>query len=209
MFLAEAWGNLMSDIYTHRIEIYTASLLIAGAYDLTIYRRVSDAINGEQRRYIPLRDATIAPLERPQQTQRVPNLLADRGEALLVATIAEAAPPNDYPRDEQLRGVVPITTMLFTSAFVVRATLHTRPNMPLAEALERITDDFVPLRNVQVFPLVGGFPPLTRDFAALARSRIVALYQVDVPAPTAAPAPPASSEPTAPPAEDVVAAQQT
>jgi hypothetical protein len=191
----------MSDIYTHRIEIYTASLLIAGAYDLTIYRRVSDAINGEQRRYIPLRDATIAPLTLPQQAQRVPSLLVDRGEALLVATIAEAAPPEDYPREEQLRGVVPITTMLFTAAFVVRATLHTRPDMPLAEALERITDDFVPLRNVQVFPLVGGFPPLTRDFAALARSRIVALYQLDVPAP--APPPPA-----APIAPEAVSAEE-
>src|SRR5919112_1003456 len=81
----------MSELYTHRIEIYTASLLIAGAYDLTIYRRVSDAINGEQRSYLPLRDATIAPLERPQQVQRVPSLLVDRGEALLVATLAEAA----------------------------------------------------------------------------------------------------------------------
>lgn len=182
----------MSDIYTHKIEIYTASLLIAGSYDLTIYRRASDAINGEQRRYIPLRDATIAPLERPQQVQRVPHLLADRGEALLVATIAEAAPPEDYPREEQLRGVVPVTTMLFTSAFVVRAIMHTRPNMPLAEALERINDDFVPLRNVHVFPLTGGFPPLTRDFAALARSRIVALYQVDAPAPPAPPAAPAA-----------------
>jgi hypothetical protein len=190
--LVEPWGNLMSELYTHRIEIYTASLLIVGAYDLTIYRRVSDAINGEQRRYIPLRDATIAPLTRPQQVQRVPSLLVDRGEALLVATIAEAAPPEDYPREEQLRGVVPITTMLFTAAFVVRATLHTRPNMPLAEALERMTDDFVPLRNVQVFPLAGGFPPLTRDFAALARSRIVALYQLDAPAPAAPVAAPAA-----------------
>src|SRR6476469_7360430 len=186
-------------MFTHRIEIYTASLLIAGAYDLAIYRRVSDAINGEQRRYIPLRDAAIAPLTLPQQVQRVPNLLVDRGEALLVATIAEAAPPEDYPREEQLRGVVPITTMLFTAAFVVRATLHTRPNMPLAEALERITDDFVPLRNVQVFPLAGGFPPLTRDFAALVRSRIVALYQVGAPAPAPAATPAAPSEPAAEP----------
>jgi hypothetical protein len=195
----------MSDIYTHRIEIYTASLLIVGAYDLTIYRRVSDAINGEQRRYIPLRDATIAPLERPQQVQRVPSLLVDRGEALLVATLVEATPPEDYPREEQLRGVAPITTMLFTAAFVVRATLHTRPDMPLAEALERMTDDFVPLRNVQVFPLVGGFPPLTRDFAALARSRIVALYQLGVPAP-APPTPAAPSAPEAAPTEEVVSA---
>jgi hypothetical protein len=135
----------------------------------------------------------------------VPSLLVDRGEALLVATLAEAAPPQDYPREEQLRGVVPITTMLFTASFVVRATLHTRPDMPLAEALERITDDFVPLNHVQVFPLVGGFPPLTRDFAALARSRIVALYQLDAPAP-ARPAPVLPSMPaeTAPPAEDEI-----
>ena len=196
----------MSDIYTHRIEIYTTSLVISGAYDLSIYRPMSYAINGEQRRYIPLRDATIAPLERPQQAQRVPQLLADRGEALLVATISEATPPESYPREEQLRGVAPITAMLFTTAFVVRATLHTRPDLPLAEALERITDEFVPLRNIQVFPLIGGFPPLTRDFAALARSRIVALYQVDAPVPPV-PAPAAPSAQAEAPAENKVVAE--
>ncbi|MBK9714024.1 MAG: hypothetical protein IPO81_22385 [Kouleothrix sp.] len=171
----------MSDLYTHRIEIYTSSLIISGSYDLPIYRRVSDAINGEQRRYLPLRDATIAPLERAQQIQRVASLLADRGEALLIATLAEAAPPESYPREEQLRGVVPITAMLFTSAFVVRATMHKRPDLSLTETLERITDDFVPLRNVQLFPLLGGFAPIARDFAALARARIVALYPLDTP----------------------------
>ena len=184
----------MSDIYTHRIEIYTASLVIAGAYDLTIYRRVSDAINGEQRRYIPLRDATIAPLERAAAGPARAHLLVDRGEALLVATLAEAAPPEDYPREEQLRGVVPIAAMLFTAAFVVRATLHKRPDMPLPEALERITDDFVPLREIQVFPLLGGFPPLQRDFAALARTRIVALYQLSEAPLIPPPAPPALPE---------------
>src|SRR5690349_24017661 len=109
----------MSDIYTHRIEIYTSSLVISGAYDLSIYRRVSDAINGEQRRYIPLRDATVAPLERAQQAQHVPHLLVDRGEALLVATLQEATPPSDYARDEQVRGAVPIVAMFFTPAFGV------------------------------------------------------------------------------------------
>lgn len=168
----------MSDIYTHHIEIYTSSLLIAGAYDLTIYRRVSDAINGEQRQYIPLREATIAPLERPQQLQRVPHLLVARCEALLVTTLSEAAPPSDYPRGEQVRGVVPVPVMFFTSAFVVRAMFHKRPDFTLGEAIERVTDDFVPLRSIQVFPLVAGFPPLARDFAVLACSRIVALYQL-------------------------------
>src|SRR6185436_4876168 len=112
-----------------------SSLVIGGAYDLTIYRRVSDAVNGEQRRYIPLRDATIAPMERVQQAQRVPHLLVDRGEALLIATLQEATPPSDYARDEQIRGVVPITAMFFTTAFVVRATFHKRPDLTLPDAL--------------------------------------------------------------------------
>ncbi len=184
----------MSDVFTHRIEIYTATLVIAGAYDLSIYRRVSDAINGEQRRFLPLRDATIAPFERIQQVQTVPNLLVDRGDALLVATVSEATPPADYPRDEQMRGVVPITAMLFTKAFVVRATMHKRPDLALPEALERITDEFVPLSNVQIFPLLGGFAPIARKFAALSLANIVALYQVDAPA-AATPAPePAATE---------------
>ena len=194
----------MSDLYTHRIEIYTTSLVIAGAYDLTIYRRVSDAINGEQRQYIPLRDAMIAPLERAQQIQHVPNLLVARCEALLVTTLQEATPPSDYPREEQIRGVMPVVAMFFTTAFVVRATFHKRPDLTLAEALERYADDFIPLRAIQVFPLLAGFPPLTRDFAALARSRIVALYQhAERPTPAA---PSESAEPSVPPMEPAGAA---
>lgn len=168
----------MSDIYTHRIEIYTSSLTIAGSYDLSIYRRVSDAVNGEQRRFLPLRDAAIAPLERAGQAQLVPHLLVDREDAVLVATVEEAVPPPGYPREEQLRGVVPVAAMLFTEAFVVRGTFHKRPDLTLVEMLERVTDDFIPLSDVQIFPLLGGSPPVSRDFAALARSRIVALYQI-------------------------------
>lgn len=51
--------------------------------------------------------------------------------------------------------------MLFTEAFVVRATMHTRPDLNSPEALERITDEFVSLRNVQIFPLLGGLAPIT------------------------------------------------
>jgi hypothetical protein len=187
----------VSETFTHRIEIYTSSLVIAGAYDLSLYRRASDAINGEQRRYIPLRAATIAPLTRAQQAQSVPHLLVDRTEALLVATLAEAAPPAEYPREEQLRGVTPVTAMFFTEAFVVRGTFHRRPNHSLIEALEWTTDDFLPLRHVQVYPLNGTFAPLTRDFAALARARIVALYQT---ADVSATEPAASSLPAGEPA---------
>jgi hypothetical protein len=190
----------MSETYTHRIEIYTSTLVIAGAYDLAIYRRASDAINGEQRRYIPLRDATIAPLERVQQAQHLPHLLVDRGEALLVATLQEATPPSDYAREEQVRGVVPVLAMFFTAAFVVRATFYKRPDLSLSEALERFNDNFVPLRNIQVFPLLSGFPPLQRDFAALARERIVALYQLAEAPPTQQAPPRAEAEPEEAPA---------
>jgi hypothetical protein len=189
----------MSENYTHRIEIYTSTLVIAGSYDLAIYRRASDAINGEQRRYIPLRDATIAPLERSQQVQQVPHLLVDRSEALLVATLQEATPPSDYAREEQVRGVVAVVAMFFTTTFVVRATFYKRPDLSLSEALERFNDNFVPLRSIQVFPLLSTFPPLTRDFAALARDRIVALYQVAGPA--TPPPPPTAPVEAAPEAE--------
>jgi hypothetical protein len=184
--------------FTHRIEIYTPTLVIAGAYDLALYRRASDAINGEQRRYLPLRDAALAPIGRALPAPAIPSLLVDRREALLVATIAEADPPPDYPREEQVRGVVPVTAMFFTAAFAVRGVFHRRPNLALIEALERATDDFLPLRNVQIYALNGGFAPLARDFAALARERIVALYQVaDASALADAPAAPAPPPTTA------------
>jgi len=73
----------------------------------------------------------------------------------------------------------------------VRATFYKRPDLSLSEALERFNDNFVPLRNIQVFPLLSTFPPLARDFAALARERIVALYQVAEQVSSAPPAPPA------------------
>ncbi|KAB8144323.1 hypothetical protein F8S13_05455 [Chloroflexia bacterium SDU3-3] len=190
----------MTDMFTHRVEIFTQSLVIAGSYDLAIYRRMSDAINGEQRRYIPLRDSSIAPLERLSQAQRVPNLLVDRQDTILVATVEEALPPPDYPREEQLRGVVPVAAMFFTEAFVVRGTFHKRPDLTLPEMLERITDDFIPLSHVQVFPLLGGSAPISRDFGALAREKVVALYPIAEPKPAAPvpmPPPPAAEEPAA------------
>ncbi|MFQ3630939.1 hypothetical protein [Roseiflexus sp.] len=187
-------------LYTHHIEIYTTSLVIAGAYDLVIYRRVSDAINGEQRRYITLRDATIAPLGHTHTTQRLPDLLCDRSEAVLVATLSESAPPPDYPLEEQRREVVPLTAMFFTTAFVVRGRYYVRPGLTLAEALERNTEDFLPLRSVQIFPIAGG-APILRDFAALAHSRIVALYQVAEPPTPAPPTPPEPAEPALAPEE--------
>ncbi|MCS6939547.1 MAG: hypothetical protein RMJ55_12720 [Roseiflexaceae bacterium] len=184
----------LTPVYTHYIEIYTSSLVIAGAYDLMIYRRVSDAINGEQRRYITLRDAMIAPLGHAHTTQRLPQLLCDRSEAVLVATLAEAAPPPDYPLEEQRREVVPLTATFFTTAFVVRGRYYARRGWTLAEALERNTEDFLPLRDVQIFPIAGG-APIMRDFAALAHARIVALYQVTEPSAPPSPAPPEPAEP--------------
>jgi hypothetical protein len=168
----------MGDIFTHRIEVFTADLVITGSYELALYRRMSDALNGEQRRYIPLLQATIGPLGQSAQLQRIPTLLFDRSEAIVVSALAEAQPPTNYPRDEQIRGMIPITAMFFTSAFAVRGTFYRRPNQDLTETLERMADDFLPLRRVQVFALHGAMAPVERDFAALACRRIVALYQL-------------------------------
>lgn len=106
-----------------------------------------------------------------------------------MATLAEAPPPPDYPLEEQRREVVPLTAMFFTTAFVVRGTCYVRPNLTLTEALERLMEDFLPIRGVQIFPIAGG-TPITRDFAALARDKIVAFYQLAAPPP----APPSVAE---------------
>lgn len=180
----------MSEVYTYRIEVFTSGLLIAGSYDMPIYRRISDALNGDLRRYLALRDATVAPLAQPQQGQRVPELLVDRTEALLVTVIEEPpAPPEYYRRDELDRSQVSRATqpmLFFTAAFVLRGDFFKRPEVSLAESLERSADDFLPLSNVQIYPLGGG-AALNRSFACLSRQRISALCPVPGSAPIIAP----------------------
>ncbi len=166
----------MSEIFTHRVEVFTAGLTITGAYDLAIYRRVSDAFNNEQRRFIPLRDATIAPFMLPEQPQRAASLLLDRNEVVLVATIAEATPPASYAREEQHRDMVPVIGTFFTDTSVVRATFYHRPNQTPLDTFELPGDEFLPLSGAQIMPLLGGYAPLVRSFAAIALSRIVAFY---------------------------------
>jgi hypothetical protein len=169
-----------SPIFTYRIELFTSGLLITGSYDLPLYRRISDALNADNRSYLPLRDATVAPLAHPQQVQRVPDLLVYRAEALLVAVLEEPLPPPDYySRDDVDRQLVPRATqqmIFFTSAFVVRARFYKRPDLTLTQTLDYINDDFIPLNNAQIFPLAGG-QPLVRPFACISRSKIAALCE--------------------------------
>src|SRR5262249_19244739 len=123
-------------------------------------------------------------------------LLVERAEALLVTILEEPQPPAG--QDTADRTPVPRDTqpmLFFTTAFVLRAQFYKRPDFSLSETLERFTDDFIPLSNVQVFPLAGG-QPVTRPFACLSRSRISALCVV----PGAAHQPPAVSPTPLPPA---------
>lgn len=190
----------MSESYTFTIEVYTDTLLISGSYDLPLYRRVSDAINSRLNRFITLRDATVAPIWRPQQSQRVPQILVDWSTALLVATIAEPPPPPGFQVPAPPRDTQPM--MFFTPAFALRADFYKRTDMELVEMLGELTDDFISLRNVSIFPLQGG-PPVSRAFVCLNRHHIQALYAVGaqianapVPAsldPAPAPAPAAPS----------------
>jgi hypothetical protein len=161
--------------YTFTIEVFTAALQVTGSYVLPLYRRVSDALNSRLHRYIALRDATVGPLGRPQHAQRVPQILVDWSDALLVATISEPEPPPGFTVPAPPRDTQPM--MFFTSAFALRADFYKRTDMELVEMLGEMTDDFIPLRNVSIFPLQGG-AALNRAFVCLNRHRIQALYAV-------------------------------
>jgi hypothetical protein len=178
--------------YTFKVEIYTDGLLISGSFMLPFYRRVSDAINSRIRRFLSLSDATVAPLSRPQQVQRVPNLLVDWGNALLVAVLEEPEPPEGYQSPAPLRDVQPV--MLFTPALAVRANFAKRPDMDLGTILDEMSDDFVALSGVQIFPLLGG-APVSRNFVCLSRAHIHALYAVAAPTPPPAPEPEPEAQP--------------
>ncbi len=191
----------MSETFTFKIEVFTDTLLIAGSYDMPLYRRVSDAINSRLHRFVTLRDASVAPIWKPQQSQRVPQLMVDLTSALLVAVIEEPAPPPNFLAPAPLRDTQPM--MFFTSAFAMRADFYKRTDMELVAMLGEMTDDFIPLSHVSIFPLNGG-TALARTFVCLSRTRIQALFAVGAPAASPpAPAPdsaPAPAEP--PPAEE-------
>jgi hypothetical protein len=187
----------VTTLYSHRVEVYTHALTISGWYDMSIYRRVSDALNGEQRRYLPLRDASVTPLEHPSAVQRVPTLLVDRGEMVIVATLEEAPPPPGYERDDLMHTRKPRTAMFFTNNLVVRATVHTRTDLDMLEQLERVEEEFIRLSRVQIYPIRGG-QAFSREFAALRRESIAALYVIGD-GPLVAPTPPLPLEESLPP----------
>lgn len=191
----------MSESYTFTIEVYTDTLQISGSYDLPLYRRVSDAINSRLHRFITLRDATVAPLWKPQQLQRVPQILVDWSGALLVATVAEPPPPPGFSAPAPPRDTQPM--MFFTPAFALRADFFKRTDIELTTMIGEMTDDFFPLSNVTIYPLQGG-GSVSRTFVCLNRHRLQALYavgaqiahaplpaaQLDVPSRIRVPAPP-------------------
>lgn len=165
----------MSDTYTFTVEVYTDALLITGSYDLPLYRRVSDALNSRMHRFVTLRDASIAPLGKPQQSQQVPQLLVDWSGALLVATVAEPEPPADFLSSASPRDTQPM--MFFAPPFALRADFYKRTDMELLSMLSEMTDDFLALSNVTIYPLQGGAPQI-RSFVCMNRLHIQALYAV-------------------------------
>jgi hypothetical protein len=168
----------MSETFSFKIEVFTETLLITGSYDLPLYRRVSDAINSRLHRFVTLRDASVSPIWKPQQSQRVPQLLVDLGSALLVAVIEEPSPPPGFIAPAPPRDTQPM--MFFTAAFAMRADFYKRTDMEMVAMLGEMTDDFIPLSNVSIYPLHGG-PALTRGFVCLSHTRIQALFAVGVP----------------------------
>jgi hypothetical protein len=62
----------------------------------------------------------------------------------------------------------------------MRADFYKRTDMELVAMLGEMTDDFIPLSNVSIYPLQGG-SALTRSFVCLSHTRIQALFAVGVP----------------------------
>lgn len=164
-----------SEQFVFRIEVYTSTLLISGAYTLQLYRRLIDALNSAEHPYIRLTDAIVSRLERPQQAERVGELLVDLGNMLLVTVLHEPDPPASYRPAVQgaPREVVPV--MFFTSAFALQAKFYRRPDLRLEEMIERMNESFVPVKDVRVIPFHSP-RSIGRDFACLGRAHIQALY---------------------------------
>ncbi len=165
----------MSNSYTFTIEVYTSVLVITGSYDLPIYRRVSDALNSRMHRYLALRDASVAPIGRPQHVQHVPQILVNWSNALLVATLSEPQPPTGFTPPAIARDTQ--SMMFFTDAFALRADFYKRTDRELVELLADMTDDFIPLTHVSIYSHQGG-SALNRSFVCLNRHYIQALYAV-------------------------------
>jgi hypothetical protein len=163
------------DGYRFKVEVYTQALVFSGSYVLPIYRRVSDAINSRLQRFITLSDATVAPLWKPQQAQHMPRILVDWGEALLVATIEEPPPPPEFQSPNPPRDARPM--MFFTPVFALRADFYQRTDKDLAAMIGEMTDDFVSLTNVSIFPLQGG-ATVSRPFVCLGLRHLQALYGI-------------------------------
>ncbi len=194
----------MSDSYSFTIEVYTSALQVTGSYALPLYRRVSDALNSRLHRFIALREASVGPLGKPQHAQRVPQILVDWSDALLVATLSEPPPPPGFQTPAPPRDTQPM--MFFTAAFALRADFYKRTDMELVEMLGEMTDDFISLSNVTIFPLQGG-APISRGFVCLNRHRIQALYAVGAQianAPVPASLDPAPAQPALPPPQPLL-----
>lgn len=163
-------------MFTFRLEIYIGQLLISGNYEMLVYRRLSDALNSDLQRYISLKSAIVAPVDRPQKAERLKELLIDRHQIILVAPLKEPEPPPDFipppniVRDQQ-------QVMFFSAGFAVRGNFFTRPNLTLVETLNQTTDSFIPLNHVRVAPL-DGRQPFSRDFVCLGRNHIQASYLI-------------------------------
>jgi hypothetical protein len=169
---------MSTPLYNFIIAVFTEALVITGSYSLPLYRRVSGALNSRLHRYLTLSEATVAPLARPQQLQRVPQILVDWGESLLVATLAEPEPPPDFVAPIVPRETQPM--MFFTVAFALRGDFAHRPDRELSAVLDEMSDDFIPLTNAQIFPLAGG-TTISHHFVCINRHRIQALYAVGAP----------------------------
>lgn len=150
-------------------------LLISGDYEITIYRRLTDALNGEQNRFIVLKNAIIAPINRPQQAERIAELFVEHNQIVLAVPLKEPDPPKEFLKEQQPAPRQSGQAMFFTSHFALRGNFYKRVDLSEQETLNQMTDDFIPLTGVRFSPINGG-QAQSRNFVCLARQQILAVY---------------------------------
>ena len=134
----------MADVFTNKpieLAIYTDSVLLRGSVILP-YRRVIDLLNSEDREYISIERATIAPVVHPGQvTGPGTNATVLRRDRVALAGLnAEQAAP--LPDDTTAQRAVREPCLGFLGGYVFHAHCQLMRGQRLIDVMESQRSDF-------------------------------------------------------------------
>jgi hypothetical protein len=135
----------MADAFSSRpieLAVYTGSVLLRGSVILP-YRRVIDLLNSEDREYISIERATIAPVVHPAQvTGPGTNATVLRRDRVALAGLtAEQSAP--LPDDTTAQRAVRAPCLGFLGAYVFHAHFQLMRGQRLIDVMEAQRSDFI------------------------------------------------------------------